>query len=51
MYDDTAYPTRRMLILDPRTGAVLGIEDTVTKDDPEYGVKAGDVMSYSAWMR
>jgi hypothetical protein len=51
VYDDAAHSTRRMLILDPRSGAVLGIEDTVTKDDPEYGVKAGDVMSYSAWMR
>ncbi|MFJ1602264.1 CU044_5270 family protein [Streptomyces sp. NPDC088253] len=51
VYDDTAYSVRRMLVLDPRSGAVLGIEDTVTKDDPEYGVKAGDVMSYSAWMR
>ncbi|MFF2511966.1 CU044_5270 family protein [Streptomyces sp. NPDC058086] len=51
VYDDTAHSARRMLILDPRSGAVLGIEDTVTKDDPEYGVKAGDVMSYSAWMR
>ncbi|MFF4516254.1 CU044_5270 family protein [Streptomyces mirabilis] len=51
VYEDTAHSARRMLVLDPRSGAVLGIEDTVTKDDPEYGVKAGDVMSYSAWMR
>ncbi|ANP51222.1 hypothetical protein J2Z21_003035 [Streptomyces griseochromogenes] len=42
---------RRMLILEPRTGAVLGMEDTSTKDDPAYGLKAGDVMGYSAWMR
>ena len=42
---------RRMLILEPRTGAVLGMEETFTKDDPEYRVKAGDVMAYSAWMR
>ncbi|GHI03748.1 hypothetical protein AQI88_09220 [Streptomyces cellostaticus] len=42
---------RRMLILDPRTGAVLGLETTFTQDEPEYGVKAGDVMEYSAWMR
>ncbi|MFI9802785.1 CU044_5270 family protein [Streptomyces sp. NPDC052301] len=42
---------RHMLILEPRTGAVLGMENTFTKDDPEYGVKAGDVMGYSAWMR
>ncbi|MFG3200668.1 CU044_5270 family protein [Streptomyces sp. NPDC048192] len=42
---------RRLLILDPRTGAVLGLETTVTRDEPRYGVKAGDVMSYSAWMR
>ncbi|MFI1767394.1 CU044_5270 family protein [Streptomyces sp. NPDC020800] len=42
---------RHMLILEPRTGAVLGIEDTCTEDDPAYGVKAGDVMAYRAWMR
>ncbi|MER6736770.1 CU044_5270 family protein [Streptomyces puniciscabiei] len=42
---------RRMLILDPRTGAVLGLETTFTRDDHRYGVKAGDVMEYSAWMR
>ncbi|MEU6776972.1 CU044_5270 family protein [Streptomyces sp. NPDC046759] len=42
---------RHMLILDPRTGAVLGLEATFTRDDPRYGVKAGDVMEYSAWMR
>ncbi|MGW3412150.1 CU044_5270 family protein [Streptomyces sp. NPDC000888] len=51
VYEDKAHSVRRMLILDAATGAVLGLEDTVTKDDPEYGVKAGDVMSYSAWMR
>ncbi|WP_043662274.1 CU044_5270 family protein [Streptomyces xylophagus] len=42
---------RRMLIMDPATGAVLGLEATFTKDQPEYGVKAGDVMEYSAWTR
>lgn len=42
---------RKMLIMDPATGAVLGLETTVTKAEPQYGVKAGDVMSYSAWMR
>jgi hypothetical protein len=51
VYDDTAHSGRLMLILDPATGAVLGMEDTVTKADPEYGLKAGDVMSYRAWMR
>ena len=43
--------TRLMLIMDPATGAVLGMESTFTKDQPEYGVKAGDVMDYSAWTR
>jgi hypothetical protein len=43
--------TRRMLIMDPATGAVLGLETTFTEAEPEYGVKAGDVMDYSAWMR
>ncbi len=42
---------RRMLIMDPATGAVLGLESTLTAPDPEYGVEKGDVMSYSAWMR
>ncbi|MFI6013125.1 CU044_5270 family protein [Streptomyces sp. NPDC051243] len=42
---------RRMLIMDPATGAVLGLETTFTTAEPEYGVKAGDVVSYSAWMR
>ncbi|KUN30268.1 hypothetical protein AQJ23_06035 [Streptomyces antibioticus] len=40
---------RRMLIMDPATGAVLGLETTFTKAEPEYGVQAGDVMDYSAW--
>ncbi|MDV9174282.1 CU044_5270 family protein [Streptomyces sp. W16] len=43
--------TRLMLIMDPATGAVLGMESTFTKDQPEYGVKAGAVMDYSAWTR
>ncbi|MET7454137.1 CU044_5270 family protein [Streptomyces sp. NPDC005574] len=42
---------RRLLIMDPATGAVLGLEATVTKAEPEFGVEAGDVESYSAWMR
>ncbi|WP_251096103.1 CU044_5270 family protein [Streptomyces sp. Caat 7-52] len=42
---------RHLLILEPRTGAVLGMEDTFTEDDPAYGVRAGDVMDYRAWMR
>ncbi|MEY9996714.1 hypothetical protein ABIE67_008746 [Streptomyces sp. V4I8] len=49
VYDGSG--ARRMLIMDPVTGAVLGLETTFTKAEPEYGVKAGDVMSYSAWMR
>ncbi|MFE4966706.1 CU044_5270 family protein [Streptomyces sp. NPDC056660] len=48
---DEASGARQMLILDPATGAVLGLETTFTRDDPEYGVRAGDVMDYSAWMR
>ncbi|MYW42354.1 CU044_5270 family protein [Streptomyces sp. SID161] len=42
---------RRMLIMDPSTGAVLGLELTATRADPEYGLKAGAVMQYAAWMR
>ncbi|MER7935886.1 MULTISPECIES: CU044_5270 family protein [unclassified Streptomyces] len=48
---DDASGARQMLILDPSTGAVLGLEMTSTRNDPEYGVRAGDVMEYSAWMR
>ncbi|AWE53782.1 CU044_5270 family protein [Streptomyces nigra] len=40
-----------LLIMDPRTGAVLGLETTFTRADPRYGVRPGDVMAYSAWMR
>lgn len=50
VYDDGS-GVRHMLILDPSTGAVLGLEETFTTDQPEYGVRAGDVMQYSAWMR
>ncbi|MFH8463174.1 CU044_5270 family protein [Streptomyces sp. NPDC017991] len=49
VYDGAGY--RRMLIMDPATGAVLGLEDTAAVDEPEYGVEAGDVMDYSAWIR
>ncbi|MFF3706184.1 CU044_5270 family protein [Streptomyces phaeochromogenes] len=49
VYDATG--ARQMLILDPVTGAVLGLESTATVAEPEYGLKAGDVMDYSAWMR
>ncbi|NUR00969.1 MAG: CU044_5270 family protein [Streptomyces sp.] len=48
-YEGAGY--RRMLIMQPSTGAVLGLETVFTRADPEYGVKAGDVMDYSAWMR
>ncbi|MDQ1050609.1 CU044_5270 family protein [Streptomyces sp. V4I2] len=41
----------RMLIMDPATGAVLGLESTATVAEPEWGLRAGDVMQYSAWMR
>ncbi|GGV84708.1 CU044_5270 family protein [Streptomyces massasporeus] len=49
--DDDGRGVRRMLIMDPATGAVLGLESTVTAPEPAFGVKEGDVMSYSAWMR
>ncbi|WP_267891996.1 hypothetical protein [Streptomyces pactum] len=42
---------RRMLITNSATGAVLGLQTTFTEDRPEYGVRAGDVMEYSAWTR
>ncbi|MFE0449022.1 CU044_5270 family protein [Streptomyces fungicidicus] len=48
---DNAPGIRHMLILDPSDGAVLGLEETFTTDQPEYGVRAGDVMQYRAWIR
>ncbi|MGW7540194.1 CU044_5270 family protein [Streptomyces sp. NPDC054770] len=48
---DDGSGARRMLILDPATGTVLGMEATLTRAEPEYGVQAGAVMQYSAWMR
>ncbi|MDQ0936394.1 CU044_5270 family protein [Streptomyces turgidiscabies] len=42
---------RLMLIMDPVTGAVLGLENTAAVAEPQWGLKAGDVMDYSAWMR
>ncbi len=41
---------RQMVILDPRTGELLGLEETFTTDQPDFKVKAGQVMSYEAWM-
>jgi hypothetical protein len=49
VYEASGY--RRMLIMAPSTGAVLGLETVFTKAEPQYGVKAGDVESYSAWLR
>ncbi|MEU7639799.1 CU044_5270 family protein [Streptomyces sp. NPDC039016] len=42
--------TRQMVILDPRTGRLLGTEITFTKDLPDFRITAGQVMSYEAWM-
>ncbi|WP_246112039.1 CU044_5270 family protein [Streptomyces hawaiiensis] len=50
-YVNDSRGVRRMLIMDPATGAVLGLESTLSSPDPEYGVEKGAVMSYSAWMR
>ncbi|MFE9006777.1 CU044_5270 family protein [Streptomyces sp. NPDC007875] len=41
---------RYLIVLDPDDGSVLDVEETVTRDDPEYKLKAGDVMSYKAWV-
>ncbi|MFJ9414349.1 CU044_5270 family protein [Streptomyces sp. NPDC101227] len=42
--------TRQMVILDPRSGQLLGSEVTFTKDLPDFRIKAGEVLSYEAWM-
>ncbi|MGW1717454.1 CU044_5270 family protein [Streptomyces sp. NPDC002156] len=49
VYD--GHGARRMLILAPTTGTVLGLELTATYAEPEWGLKVGDVMDYSVWMR
>ncbi|AEM83503.1 CU044_5270 family protein [Streptomyces violaceusniger] len=41
---------RYLIVLDPDDGSVLDVEETITRDDPEYKLKAGDVMSYKAWV-
>ncbi|MGW7694141.1 CU044_5270 family protein [Streptomyces asiaticus] len=41
---------RSLIVLDPDDGRVLDIEETFTRDAPEYRVKAGDVMSYTAYI-
>ncbi|MEU8784045.1 CU044_5270 family protein [Streptomyces sp. NPDC048637] len=48
--DGAANSTRQMVILDPRTGELLGLEITFTKDEPEFKITSGEVMSYEAWM-
>ncbi|MFE1176302.1 CU044_5270 family protein [Streptomyces sp. NPDC058773] len=48
--DGAMNSTRQMVILDPRTGELLGLEITFTKDEPEFKVTSGAVMSYEAWM-
>ncbi|MFG2309153.1 hypothetical protein ACGFS9_10855 [Streptomyces sp. NPDC048566] len=51
VHDDASHAVRRMIVLDPATGAVLGLQDTVTRGSAESDVEAGDVMSYAAWLR
>ncbi|MEU9966956.1 CU044_5270 family protein [Streptomyces malaysiensis] len=41
---------RYLIVLDPADGTVLDVEETITRDDPEYRLKAGDVISYKAWI-
>ncbi|MFI6703624.1 CU044_5270 family protein [Streptomyces sp. NPDC050509] len=48
---DRGEPLRRLVILDPRDGRVLGMEITYTRDIARYRVTAGSVMSYEAWLR
>ncbi|MEU6080435.1 CU044_5270 family protein [Streptomyces sp. NPDC047108] len=49
-YVHGAKGVRYMVVLAPDTGRVLGIELTTTRDQRAYRLKAGDVMSYEAWM-
>ncbi|MEU7246226.1 CU044_5270 family protein [Streptomyces sparsogenes] len=42
--------SRIMVVLDPYDGRVLDMEETSVRDDPEYRIEAGDVLSYTAWL-
>ncbi|MFI9046252.1 CU044_5270 family protein [Streptomyces sp. NPDC053427] len=42
--------TRQMVVLDPRTGQLMGSEVTFTRALPDLRVKAGQVLSYETWM-
>jgi hypothetical protein len=39
-----------MVVLDPETGRVLGVEQVFTKDFPEVGLRAGELMSYQVYL-
>ncbi|WP_347232913.1 CU044_5270 family protein [Streptomyces silvensis] len=51
VYDTPDEHLRYMVILDPDSGEVLGLEVLFTEDQPDFAVRAGDVMSYDAWRR
>ncbi|MCK7628194.1 CU044_5270 family protein [Streptomyces sp. RS10V-4] len=48
--DGAADTTRQMVVLDPRTGTLLGTEITFTRDVPDFRITAGQVLSYEAWL-
>ncbi|GAU70961.1 hypothetical protein SSP35_24_00660 [Streptomyces sp. NBRC 110611] len=48
--DGGSRATRQLVILDPRDGQLLGLEITFTKDRPDFRVRAGEVMTYEAWL-
>ncbi|MBL1098673.1 CU044_5270 family protein [Streptomyces coffeae] len=40
---------RYLVVLDPDDGRLLDLELTATRAEPEYRLKAGDVLFYTAW--
>ncbi|MFG2137610.1 CU044_5270 family protein [Streptomyces sp. NPDC048650] len=42
--------TRQMVILDPRTGRLMGTETTFTRDLPGFRITSGEVLSYEVWL-
>lgn len=41
---------RKILIISPRTGELLGTEDILIKDDPSVGVEAPAIYSFTAYL-
>ncbi|WFB08297.1 CU044_5270 family protein [Streptomyces sp. LX-29] len=49
-YTHRSGEARYMVVLSPEDGRVLGVELTAARDQPEFRLRAGDVLSYEAWL-